>query len=356
MSLAELLAQRIAQSGPMPVAEFMALCLSHPVHGYYVKRDPLGAAGDFTTAPEISQMFGELVGLALAQSWVDQGRPNPFCLAELGPGRGSLMADLWRATASVPGFQDAARLHLVELSPVLRAAQARALAKAQPVWHHALDDLPDLPLFLIANEFFDALPIRQHLRTEAGWRERLLGLDGTALAWGLSPPQPLEIDAPEGSVLEHSPLGEAMAQALGERLSRRGGTVLAIDYGAWEGTGDTLQALSRHAPADPLAAPGTADLTAHVQFGALAAAAVEAGAEVAGFAEMGAWLTALGLEARAAALTQAAPARAEEIAGQTARLTEGGPTGMGSLFKILALTAPKAPPIAGFPPIRTGAR
>ncbi|MEM9048026.1 MAG: SAM-dependent methyltransferase [Pseudomonadota bacterium] len=369
MSLRALLRARIAQSGPMPVADFMALCLGHPQLGYYATRDPFGRGGDFVTAPEISQMFGELVGLALAQAWIDRGRPDPFALVELGPGRGSLMADLWRATAQVSGFHTAARLHLVETSPALRQAQAKLLAAAMaaypartrpadgPVWCASLEEVATLPLFLLANEFFDALPIRQYVRTERGWCERQLGLSGEDLAWGLSPPRPLDMPGRPGAVLEHAPQGEAIAGEIGRRLAADGGAALVIDYGAWEGLGDTLQAVAGHRPVDPLAAPGMADLTAHVRFGALAAAAVEAGARVAGFSEQGAWLEALGLRQRSAALSRAAPDRAAEIASQFARLTETGPTdlgtgmgmetgigtgmgtGMGQLIKVLGLTA-----------------
>ena len=185
MSLKDLLAARIRQSGPISVADYMADCLMHPEHGYYATRDPLGVAGDFTTAPEISQMFGELIGLALAQTWLDQDRPAPFSLAELGPGRGTLMADALRAAARVPGFAEAARLVLVEASPVLRAAQATALEPHNPVWANSLGNLPDRPLFLIANEFFDALPLRQFERGDTGWRERRIGLDGDSLIFGL---------------------------------------------------------------------------------------------------------------------------------------------------------------------------
>ncbi|GIX12722.1 MAG: ATP synthase subunit beta [Paracoccaceae bacterium] len=341
MSLTEIIARRIAAEGPMPLSEYMALCLGHPRHGYYMTRDPLGPRGDFTTAPEISQMFGEVIGLALAQAWLDRGSPSPFCLAELGPGRGTLMADILRATARVPGFHDAMRLVLVETSPQLRAAQARTLAGRRVDWADSPDGLPDLPLFLVANEFFDALPIRQYHRTAEGWRERVIALDQGRLVAALSPPVPLGIDAPPGTVLETSPPGEAIAEALGARLVRHGGLALIIDYGEWEGTGDTFQAVSGHGFADPLERPGEADLTAHVQFGALAMAAADgaaaAGGRVAaGFREQGAWLVALGIGQRAAALARARPDAADAIADALERLTH--PDQMGTLFKVLALT------------------
>ncbi|KAB2880783.1 MAG: class I SAM-dependent methyltransferase, partial [Albidovulum sp.] len=174
--LGHLLARRIALEGPIPLSDYMAECLLNPAHGYYATRDPLGAAGDFTTAPEISQMFGELLGLCLAQCWLDQGRPSPFALAEVGPGRGTLMADMLRAMRSVPGLPATAEVHLVEASPALRARQAMTLTGVAPEWHDRVEDLPDLPLFLVANEFFDALPIRQFERRGTGWAERQVGL------------------------------------------------------------------------------------------------------------------------------------------------------------------------------------
>ncbi len=277
--LAALIAGRIAAEGPMRLDTYMALCLGHPEHGYYMARDPLGAAGDFTTAPEISQMFGELLGAWAAQVWQDQGAPDPFVLAELGPGRGTLMADALRATAALPAFRAAARLRLVETSPVLRARQAETLEGASPRWTNSVADLPPGPLIVVANEFFDALPVRQFQRTDAFWRERLVGLDGDRLAWRWALPRPdaeLDVRFPQladGAVAEICPAGEAVAAALGARIARDGGAALIIDYGAPEGGGDTLQAVESHAPADPLAAPGMADLTAHVRFADLARAA-----------------------------------------------------------------------------------
>lgn len=350
VSLRAIISAQIRALGPMPVSEYMALCLGHPEHGYYMTRDPIGRSGDFITAPETSQMFGELVGLALAQSWLDQGCPSPFALVELGPGRGTLMADLLRATARVPGFREAARLCLVETSPALRRVQADTLRQAEPVWVDQLDAVADLPLFLVANEFFDALPIRQHLRTENGWCERRVGLSDDTLVWGLVPVQPLGLNTAIGAVIEHSPAVETIAETIGRRLASRGGAALVIDYGDWEGLGDTLQALAAHQPVGVLDTPGAADLTAHVQFGALAAAAVEAGAQLSGFAEQGAWLESLGLAARSDALSSAVPERRAEIAAQHRRLTEPGPKGMGQLFKVLGLTGPDAPAMPGFPP------
>ncbi|OWJ62691.1 methyltransferase [Inquilinus limosus] len=337
----------------------MAEALGHPRHGYYIKQNPLGAAGDFTTAPEISQVFGELVGLWCADLWQRMGAPDPVLLVELGPGRGTLMQDALRAIGrAAPGFRAALRLHLVETSPALRAAQAARLADASPIWLDRLADLPDGPALVIANEFFDALPIRQWQRGAKGWHERLVGWDDAAgrLRWELSSRAdpglaliPASVrDMPEGSIAEACPAGLSHAGFLGQRLARQGGAALVVDYGPAEsGPGDSFQAVRRHAFADPLEAPGEADLTAHVDFQALAKAAVEAGAEAHGPVTQGAFLEALGLRPRAAQLKQAAPARAAEIDAAVERLA--GAEQMGTLFKALALTAPGLGAPAGFP-------
>ncbi|TFL17726.1 class I SAM-dependent methyltransferase [Jannaschia formosa] len=327
---------RIRATGPMTVADFMADALLDPAEGYYATRDPLGT--DFTTAPEISQMFGELVGLALAQAWLDQGAPAPFTLAELGPGRGTLMADALRATRGVPGFHEAARLHLVEASATLRGVQARTLAGHAPVWHDIAEGLPDRPTFLVANEFLDALPIRQHVRDGGGWRERLVTVRDSALAFALGPPVPVpELDArdvPDGTLVERCPALPGIVATVADRL-RHGGAALFVDYGHWLSQGDTLQALRAGKSVDPLDAPGTADLTAHVDFAALAAAAPRASA----MTPQGVWLERLGITARANALARGP--RAEEIAAAHRRLTHPGE--MGDLFKVMALAAPGAP-------------
>lgn len=347
-ALAEILRARIAQDGPMTVAAYMSECLLHPSHGYYTTQTPFGAKGDFTTAPEISQMFGELIGLCLAQSWLDQGAPAPFTLAELGPGRGTLMADILRATRAVPGFHGVMRICLHEASPALRALQAKALAGYSPVWIDDIAALPDAPLFLVANEFFDALPIHQYEKRGGLWHERLIGMQNGALAFGLSPdptpapPDPrFAADGP-GTVVETCPAARPYLDAVTARLARHGGLALAIDYGDWRSKGDTLQALKDHAFADPLAEPGRADLTAHVDFEALAQ-----GWAHHRYATQGAFLTALGIDARAARL--AAPLSGTALENHLAayrRLTHGQE--MGSLFKVLALSGPDAPPPAGF--------
>ncbi|MGR3515284.1 MAG: class I SAM-dependent methyltransferase [Paracoccaceae bacterium] len=348
--LAARLKARIAATGPMPLSEYMAACLSDPDHGYYTTRDPLGQAGDFTTAPEISQMFGELLGLCLAQAWLDREAPAPFLLAELGPGRGTLMADLLRATQGVPGFHEALSIHLVETSPTLRATQTDTLARS--LHHHdSLATLPDRPLFLIANEFFDALPIRQFQRVEDRWRERVVGIKDDALTLGLADPLPPGFladrlkDTVEGNIVETCPAGAAIAQALGQRIADQGGVALIVDYGGARSLGDTFQAVHAHETVDPLATPGEADLTAHVDFGALAKAAHPASASV--LVPQGVLLERLGITARAEALAGrlAGPARDQHIAAHR-RLTH--PQEMGTLFKAMALYQPDTPTPPGF--------
>ena len=311
-ALADLLAARIAATGPITLADYMADCLLHPQHGYYCTRDPFGVAGDFITAPEISQMFGELLGLCLAQSWLDQGQPTPFTLAEPGPGRGTLMADILRATRAVPGFRAALRLHLVEASPTLRAIQAQtlsdqALSAHAPIWCDTLADLPDGPLFLVANEFFDALPIRQFQRSGPGWRERMVGLNGGALGFGLGPEtrvaalDPRLPDTAPGQIVEYCPAAGPLIQQMVSRIATHGGLALIVDYGGWQSRGDTFQALKSSAFADPFAQPGRADLTAHVDFAALTAAAAPLSHA---FTTQGVLLQRLGIAARAARLAR----------------------------------------------------
>lgn len=344
----------IAAEGPISVARYMALALGHPVHGYYITRDPLGLAGDFTTAPEISQMFGELIGLWAAETWRLMGEPATLRLVELGPGRGTLMADALRAARALPAFRGALDVHLVETSPVLTAAQRDILAACgRPVaWHARPEDVPAGPAIVIANEFLDALPIRQFERRERGWHERLVGLgDDTALAFGLAPePEPgLPSGGRAGDVIEVGEAASAVTRNLAERLVREGGAALLVDYGHdRSGFGDTLQAVRRHAYADPLAGPGEADLTAHVDFAALARVAAAAGALVHGPVTQGAFLSGLGIAARAERLRGAAgPDGAPAIDAALARLVEPGQ--MGRLFKVLALSGPGLAALPGLP-------
>jgi SAM-dependent MidA family methyltransferase len=309
---------------------------------YYGSRDPLGAAGDFTTAPEISQMFGELVGLCLADLWSRAGR-QPARYVELGPGRGTLAADALRAMRAA-GLEPP--VDLVETSAVLRQAQAIRVPKAR--WHDDSASLPDdSPLLIVANEFFDALPVRQLVRIGGGWRELMVAHGEQGFARVPGNPVPLERVAQEGAVIETSPASVAVVRDLALRLARQGGAALIVDYGhERSGTGDTLQAVSAHAYADPWVEPGSRDLTAHVDFEALAEAARAEGVRVLGPVGQGDWLSSLGIEARAAALTRAAPERAQEIAEARERLVS--PDQMGRLFKAMALVGSGWPDPEGF--------
>ncbi|MDI1283880.1 MAG: SAM-dependent methyltransferase [Reyranella sp.] len=358
--LGRLIAHRIALTGPIPIAEFMAEALGHPRLGYYRSAlhsgpghsgtGPLGAAGDFTTAPEISQMFGELLGAWLAERWLAMGRPSPVRLVELGPGHGTLMADALRASRSVPGFHAALDLHLVDTSQPLRAAQRAALAAFTPTWHERLDDVPAGPLLLVANEFFDALPVRQFHRTAEGWRERMVGLgpDGSlrlALAPGLTPFAAALPDAPIGAEAEISEAGRALAGDIGTRLREHGGWALIVDYGYDKSAlGTSLQAVRSHRGTDILDRPGETDLSAHVDFAALAAAS---GVPSFGPVGQGCFLRRLGIEERARALKrQASAEQTRAIDAALARLI--APDQMGTLFRVLALGDDRSAAPAGF--------
>ncbi|KQB15484.1 SAM-dependent methyltransferase [Rhodobacter capsulatus] len=351
--LARLLAARIAAEGPIGLDRYMAECLLHPEHGYYATRDPFGRAGDFITAPEISQMFGEMLGLCLAQVWLDQGRPAPFILAEIGPGRGTLMADVARVIRSVPGMAEAARLHLIEASPALRAVQRKTLAAHQVTWHDSVETLPEAPLFLLANEFFDALPIRQFQRTEAGWAERQVGLQGERLVPGLAPPTRFAAlehrlaDTCPGDVVETCPAAAPILGEIARRIAAHGGAALVIDYGHWRSLGDTFQAVRAHEYCDPFAAPGAADLTAHVAFEPLAEAARAAGAQASAMTPQGVLLERLGIAARAEALAaKLSGATREAHLAAHRRLTH--PEEMGQVFQSLAIFPATAPVPPGF--------
>jgi NADH dehydrogenase [ubiquinone] 1 alpha subcomplex assembly factor 7 len=353
--LGRLIARRIALTGPISLADFMAEALGHPRLGYYRKALPVGATGDFTTAPEISQMFGELLGAWLAERWLAMGSPASVRLVELGPGRGTLMADALRATASVPGFHAATRLHLVDTNAALREAQRAALGRHAPTWHERFDEVPAGPLLLVANEFFDALPVRQFHRTDAGWRERMVGLsdDGglrLALAPGATPFASLLPEATVGAEAELCEAGRAVAAAIGVRVREQGGWVLIVDYGAESaGRAASLQAVRGHRGADILDRPGETDLSAHVDFAALAAAA---GVPSFGPVSQGDFLRHLGIEARAEALKRrASPEQARGIDAASARLI--APDQMGTLFRVLALGDGKSSPPAGFSDNRT---
>ncbi|MEA1675621.1 class I SAM-dependent methyltransferase [Nitrospirillum sp. BR 11163] len=367
VTLADHLIRRIGGEGPLRLSTFMGEALGHPTLGYYTTRDPLGAAGDFTTAPEISQMFGELLGLWCAQAWLTLGSPTPVHLVELGPGRGTLMADALRAMARTPGLTASLRVHMVETSPSLRARQRTTLAAlpatAQPphpiTWADSLEAVPEGPLLLLANEFFDALPIRQMQKTARGWAERCVTWDTAEkrFAWALDATGGAELlvppdlrGAPEGAVVELCPAALTVAGEIGRRLAAHPGAALVVDYGYdAPSLGDTLQAVRGHAYAAVLDDPGQADLTAHVDFRTLAATAVAAGAAAHGIVDQGALLRRLGIAQRAATLKRNATAvQAHAVDLALDRLTS--PDQMGRLFKALALTSPGAPPPAGFEP------
>ncbi len=344
MSLRSRLARLIQADGPMTVEAFMRLCLQDPESGYYATRPALGAEGDFITAPLISQMFGELIGLWAVDVWTRLGQPAPFRLVEMGPGDGTLMADLMRAARVVPTFRASAELWLVETSEPLRAVQRDRLGVHGPRWAGSLAEVPGgAPMVLIANELLDCLPARQFVRTETGWAERRVGLNAAgALAFGLSPapngfapPAGLEAVEP-GALIEVSPAQEALGAEVGARLAADGGAALFIDYGRDQpGPGDTLQALYRHQKVDVLETAGEADLTVHADFPAFAAAAGAAGAQTSDILTQGEFLRALGIELRAGALMKARPDQAQTIARQLHRLTD--PTQMGTLFKAVLL-------------------
>ncbi|MGE5540009.1 MAG: class I SAM-dependent methyltransferase [Gemmatimonas sp.] len=358
-ALGEALRRRIAADGPMTVGTFMAACLTHPDHGYYTTRDPLGRAGDFTTAPEISQMFGELIGAWCAVMWETMGKPAPFALVELGPGRGTMMADALRAVKGHAEFVAAARLHLVEASPALRTAQEHALGHHEPLWFADLGEIPPGPMIVVANEFFDALPIEQFVRRDGLWRRRVVGVDaGGALAMQESS-DALRLDdaldeAADGTIAEMSPAAQATAFEIGGRLRDHRGAALILDFGRDGALGESLQALRGHASEPVLAHPGEADLAAHVDFRALARAATMAGARAFGPVPQGAFLKSLGIDARAEALARREPSRAAELALAVTRLT--GARAMGRLFQALALTsADLAAPPGAAPPGFEGA-
>lgn len=357
MSLAAVLAHRIRENGPITVEEFMAQALGHPEFGYYMGRDPFGVGGDFTTAPEISQMFGELIGLWCALVWQSMGAPPRLVLAEMGPGRGTLMADLLRAAKALPPFAAALEVHLVETSPALANRQRQTLAGHAVTWHTRFEELPaDAPLLLIANELFDALPIRQLEKAGGIWRERVVGLDGAgrfAFAQGEAvdapPLAPAVLAAPDGALAEICPVGRELARAIARRLAHQGGAALIVDYGYGKSAaGDSLQALKGHRHHPVLAEPGTADLTAHVDFQALAEAA--AGLAVShGPVPQGRFLASLGLEERTRMLMRnATTEQAAELARGARRLID--PAEMGTLFKAMALAHPLLPVPPGLDP------
>ena len=320
MTLLDELRTLIAQRGPVTVEQFMQTALAHPDLGYYMTRDPFGAAGDFTTSPEISQMFGELLGLWAAEVWTGMGSPSRVRLVELGPGRGTLMSDALRAIRIVPAFREALDVWLVETSPTLAMMQHELLLDCGVAvsWAQSLRDVPEGPAIVIGNEFLDALPVRQFVRVGGQWRERVVRLDeGGNLAFDVarSPERLIEATAPDGEVLEVSPAGHRFMFELGSRLVKQNGAALLIDYGhSATGFGDTLQALRAHRYVDPLEAPGESDLTAHVDFAAMARSAGATGAAVYGPIDQGDFLRTIGIDQRCRALVErTSPERAQEF-------------------------------------------
>ena len=354
------IAAMIAEDGPISLERFMTLAALHPQHGYYRTKLPIGTRGDFITAPEIHQIFGELIGLWAAEVWHALGAPAKLRLIELGPGRGTLMADLLRAARVVPEFRRALDVHLVEASGQLMEAQRRALAaEAIPItWHSDIETLPPGVSILIANEFFDALPVRHYLRGRDGWHERLVGLDEDGkLCFGLAPGAEalLAAEGQEGQILEIGIAAQRLMSRLAEHIATEGGAALIIDYGYMAtSTGETLQAVRGHEYAEVLAAPGEVDLSAHVDFAALAKAARAAGAEVHGPVTQGTFLSRLGIVQRAEVLKRKADAAQTAAIDQAlARLALPGPTSgpqasMADLFKVLAVTMPGLAPPPGF--------
>jgi NADH dehydrogenase [ubiquinone] 1 alpha subcomplex assembly factor 7 len=348
----------IKASGPMPVWRYMELCLTHPHHGYYISRDPLGREGDFTTSPEVSQMFGELLGLWVASVWKSMGSPSLLRLIELGPGRGTMMADAVRAARVLPPLYQALSIHLVEINPALREKQRAALSGVRIIaWHDKVEEVPNGPAVILANEYFDVLPIHQMVKRDTGWHERTVEIDGNGrLSFGFAAEPtprfevllpPLVRAAPVGAVFEWRPDTEIMKIAT--RVRDQGGAALIIDYGhVRSDAGDTFQAIARHSFADPLKNPGQADVTAHVDFQALVRAAEALGARVHGPVPQGDFLKRLGIETRAVTLmAKASHEVSEDISSALKRLIGGGRGGMGSMFKVLAVSEPQLTLLAG---------
>jgi NADH dehydrogenase [ubiquinone] 1 alpha subcomplex assembly factor 7 len=354
--------RRIESAGSLPVAHFMALCLTHPEYGYYCKGAPIGVKGDFITAPEISQMFGELVGLWAAAAWCTMGSPDNVRLVELGPGPGTMMLDVLRAAKTMPAFRAALVLHMVEVSPVLESLQRQALiATDVPVsWHASFEEVPDGPLIILANEFVDALPVHQAMMCADGWHERVVKVaDDGKLHFSIDrDPIPL-FDEFLPSDMRPAKIGEIfewradkVALEIGRRVAKSDGVALIIDYGHTRSAlGDTLQAVRGHDFADPLLAPGLVDLSAHVDFQALAEAAEGMGARVHGPTTQGQFLRRLGIEERAAALRAGAPPDyASTINKAIERLTSEDRIGMGRLIKVIALSGQRIDSLPGFEP------
>jgi NADH dehydrogenase [ubiquinone] 1 alpha subcomplex assembly factor 7 len=353
--LGRIIKQIIESEGPVSIERFMALSLGDPRYGYYMTRDPFGAKGDFITAPEISQIFGELIGLWCADLWLRAGSPKPFSLVELGPGRGTLMKDVLRATKSIPDMNEALTVTLIEISPVLREHQKKILHDAHPtiMWGQDISSVPKVPTLFLANEFFDALPIRQYQMGSAGWHERLIGLDADGeLCFGLSEQiiTPVTRTGAKDAIFEHCAIGEAILREMALHLNAYGGAGLAIDYGYTETQfGDTFQAIKDHDHVSPLLMPGEADLTAHVNFKYLSVVAHANGLVPHGPVIQAEFLERLGIAVRAEKLLKNATiAQSQDIFHAVTRLTDRTSKGMGQLFKALAFRSPTWPIPSGF--------
>jgi SAM-dependent MidA family methyltransferase len=351
--LAEKIRTYIRANGPISVTDYFALCLADPEHGYYKTRDPFGRKGDFVTAPDVSQLFGEMIGIFLVHAWQQHLKPANVRLAEIGPGRGTMMADILRVVAQLaPDLHDTLAVHLVETSPALTRVQAETLAthSGKIAWHDTFDAIPDGFLLLVANEFFDAVPIRQFVKTASGFRERLVGLDENdelTFAAGIGGVDPLLLpdghrQAPIGTIAEIAPARAAIMQAISDRLFARGGTALFIDYGHLApGFGDTLQAILRHRFDPPLAHPGEADLTSHVDFAVLAEVAQSRSVHVDGMMTQGQFLLDLGIAERAGSLGAGKDAQTQaDIRRAVERLVGNREGEMGELFKVLSVSSP----------------
>lgn len=337
--LEKLIRELIIAEGPMGLDRYMGLCLGHPEHGYYMARDPFGAKGDFITAPELSQIFGELIGVWCIAAWSAIGQPASFNLAELGPGRGTLMSDILRTAARAsPEFAKAALIHFVEMSPVLRAMQRKAVGEGA-MWHDHFKDVPEGPLIIIANEFFDAIPVRQFEKRDGAWHERVVGIKDGRLVLGLIQSE-LGPQGRDGDIIEFSPARSDIATLIGERLSRQSGAALISDYGHLStAPGDTLQAMRTHGFVSILERPGACDLTSHVDFEALGKALAAGGASVMPALTQRSFLLAMGLEQRTAMLSAKSDIRTRAVLErQMTRLA--GEDQMGNLFKVLAAVSP----------------
>jgi NADH dehydrogenase [ubiquinone] 1 alpha subcomplex assembly factor 7 len=356
--LLEIIADRIRRHGPMTMAEYMALCLGHPKHGYYMSRDPFGRSGDFITAPEVSQMFGEMIGLWIADLWIKMGSPKDFVLLECGPGRGTLMADILRATKTLPGFHEAKKLYLMEMSPVLKDAQKRALSIYDPVWIDDLSQLPaKAPVILVANEFLDALPVRQFERKNGEWSERCVSItDNDTLVFipmkvdprGMPGIPDVILESEKDGIFDTSPHLNQFIKSVDILLKTQSGVALFVDYGHERTSmGDTLQAMKSHEYADIFETPGLCDLTAHVDFENIERIAQSDGLVVHGPTTQRAFLKELGIEVRAERLKAGAnPDQIQNLESGLNRLIDTKQ--MGSLFKVLALCHDPNIEIAGF--------